>query len=102
MDQLAIIIERNREINLQLIAHTDSRGDGASNLDLSERRASAAKEYLITKGISELRLNSLGLGEEQLMNECKDGVVCTEPEHAINRRTEIRLKLQNCEILSGR
>jgi outer membrane protein OmpA-like peptidoglycan-associated protein len=102
LDQLAIIIERNREINLQLIAHTDSRGDEASNLDLSQRRASAAKEYLITKGISELRLNSLGLGEEQLMNECKDGVVCTEPEHAINRRTEIRLKLQNCEILSGR
>jgi outer membrane protein OmpA-like peptidoglycan-associated protein len=102
LDQLAIIMERNREVNLQLIAHTDSRGDDASNLDLSQRRASAAKEYLITKGISELRLNSRGLGEEQLMNECKDGVVCTEPEHAINRRTEIRLTLQNREILSGR
>jgi len=102
LDQLAIIMARNEEICLHLIAHTDSRGDHASNLALSQRRADAAKEYLIAKGIAEARFYAEGLGETHLLNECKDGVSCTEPEHAINRRTEIRLKHQNRLILSGR
>jgi outer membrane protein OmpA-like peptidoglycan-associated protein len=102
LDKLALIMERNPEITLQLSSHTDSRGDADYNLSLSERRALSAIHYLTLKGISENRCAYQGLGETQLMNECSDGVACSEPEHAINRRTEIRLEHPNHVILSGR
>jgi outer membrane protein OmpA-like peptidoglycan-associated protein len=102
LDKLAIIMERNPDITLQLLSHTDSRGDADYNLSLSQRRACSAIHYLSLKGISENRCSYKGLGETQLMNECSDGVACSEPEHAINRRTEIRLERPNHVILSGR
>jgi outer membrane protein OmpA-like peptidoglycan-associated protein len=102
LDKLAIIMERNSDIRLQLLSHTDSRGDADYNLSLSQRRACSAIHYLSLKGISENRCSYKGLGETQLMNECSDGVACSEPEHAINRRTEIRLERSNHVILSGR
>lgn len=45
--------------------HTDSRGDGASNKTLSQSRAEAVQSYLIEKGVSEGRLESIGYGEER-------------------------------------
>ena len=102
LDKLALIMERNPDIVLQLLSHTDARGNAEYNLSLSERRALSAIQYLNSKGISENRSAFQGLGETQLMNECSDGVACSEPEHAINRRTEIRLKRPNQVILTGR
>lgn len=92
LNQLAVILERNTEIGLELYAHTDSRGEASYNLKLSESRAKSAVQYLSAQGIIASRCTFKGLGESHLLNECEDGVACTEPEHAINRRTEIRLK----------
>jgi outer membrane protein OmpA-like peptidoglycan-associated protein len=92
LDQLAVILERNATIGLDLNAHTDARGDAAYNLKLSQQRADAAIGYLSSKGLPSQRFNSRGFGESRLLNECCDGVSCTEPEHALNRRTEIRLR----------
>jgi outer membrane protein OmpA-like peptidoglycan-associated protein len=92
LDQLAVILERNATIGLDLNAHTDARGDAAYNLKLSQQRADAAIVYLSSKGLPSQRFNSRGFGESRLLNECCDGVSCTEPEHGLNRRTEIRLR----------
>jgi len=92
LNQLALIMERNAEIGLELLAHTDARGDGKYNLSLSQDRAKAAIEFLVERGVSESRFTFKGCGEAQPLNECVDGKVCSEPEYAINRRTEIRLK----------
>ncbi|MFM7725578.1 MAG: OmpA family protein [Flavobacteriales bacterium] len=92
LDQLALIMERNQDIHLELRAHTDSRGEASYNLELSKQRASSAVRYVVSKGISSNRFQSDGVGEGELINECADGTYCSEPEHAINRRTEIRLK----------
>jgi outer membrane protein OmpA-like peptidoglycan-associated protein len=102
LEQLAIILERNTEITLELRSHTDARGDADYNLRLSQQRAKSAIQYLVGKGLSDLRFQSQGLGESQPLNECTDGVSCSEPEYAINRRTEIRLKRSSGMAISNR
>ena len=82
----------NPNLTLELGSHTDSRGKSASNLDLSNKRAKSAVNYLIQKGdIIKSRIVSRGYGETILLNNCADGVKCAEEEHAINRRTELKI-----------
>jgi len=91
LDALVDLMKKYKSMEVELIAHTDSRGDEQYNLDLSLRRAESAKKYLIRHGISEDRIKAFGYGESQLRNHCYDGVKCTEEEHAYNRRTEVRI-----------
>ena len=72
-------------------SHTDARGTKESNQDLSERRALAVTEYLISKGINSSQLTGNGFGETRLTNRCADGVSCTEKEHRQNRITTFRV-----------
>ena len=62
-----------------------------NNEDLSERRAKAVADYLIAKGVNASLLVANGYGEAKVKNRCREGVSCTEREHAVNRRTEFRL-----------
>jgi len=55
------------------------------------QRAKAVANYLVSKGISRRRMSTLGMGESQLVNNCTDGVICTDAEHQRNRRTEFRV-----------
>ena len=71
-------------------SHTDSRGSFMSNQSLSERRSKSVVEYLNQKGIKTSRLIAVGYGESRLLNNCKDGVNCSESKHAKNRRTEFK------------
>ena len=72
-------------------SHTDSRGTKTSNQNLSERRARAVVNYLISKGINPSKLTANGYGENRLTNRCSDGVSCNEREHQQNRRTTFRV-----------
>ncbi|PQJ80860.1 OmpA family protein [Polaribacter porphyrae] len=72
-------------------SHTDMRGTKRDNQDLSNRRAKAVTDYLISKGINASQLYAKGFGESRLLNKCSDGVVCSEAEHAVNRRTTFRV-----------
>ena len=82
-------------VSVEIASHTDSRGTKESNRDLSERRAMAVTNYLISKGVNASRIVSNGYGESQLLNRCADGVSCTEREHRANRRTQFRVINQN-------
>ena len=72
-------------------SHTDMRGTKRDNQDLSDRRAKAVTDYLISKGINLSQLYAKGFGESRLLNKCADNIVCSEAEHAINRRTTFRV-----------
>ena len=85
------VLQQNPGVKLEIASHTDSRGTISSNQDLSERRAKAVADYLITKGVNSSLLVANGYGETKPLNRCRDGVSCTEREHAVNRRTEFRL-----------
>ncbi|MBT8305293.1 MAG: OmpA family protein [Bacteroidia bacterium] len=78
-------------VSVEIASHTDSRGSKESNRSLSERRAQAVSNYLISKGINSSRIVSNGYGEGRLLNRCSDGVSCTEREHRENRRTQFRV-----------
>ena len=75
----------------EIMAHTDARGEAEANLQLSQRRAVAVRQYLIDRGIDPERLNARGYGETQLVNHCADGVDCTAEQHQRNRRVEFRI-----------
>ena len=76
-------------------SHTDARGNDLYNEKLSGRRADATKNWLIQNGIDPSRLRSKGYGEYKIseVNECENGVECSEEKHQENRRsTFIRIK----------
>lgn len=91
LDELLQTLKDNPTLKIELSSHTDSRGSDAYNLALSQRRAKSAVDYLISKGISPDRLEARGYGETRLVNECANGVECTDEQHQANRRTEIRV-----------
>ncbi|WP_439130490.1 OmpA family protein [Polaribacter sp.] len=76
-------------------SHTDMRGTKKDNQELSDRRAKAVTDYLISKGINASQLFAKGFGESRLLNKCSDDVKCSEAEHSVNRRTTFRVVNQN-------
>jgi len=88
---LASILNKYQNINIEIASHTDSRGTFDYNNQLSQRRADKVVAYLVGQGIDASRLNAVGYGENQLLNQCSDGVKCTELDHQYNRRTEVRV-----------
>jgi len=78
-------------LRIELMSHTDSRGDDDYNMALSQQRAQSVVNYLVNKGIARNRLVAKGYGETRLKNRCSNGVNCTEEEHQQNRRTEFRI-----------
>lgn len=89
--RLMPVLQQNPGTKLEIASHTDARGGASPNQDLSEKRAKAVADYLISKGVNSSLLVANGYGERKLKNRCADGVSCTEREHAANRRTEFRL-----------
>lgn len=92
LNKAVAVLKSSPDYSIEISAHTDSRGDAKSNQELSEKRANAAKEYLVSKGISPGKLSSKGYGETRLANKCKDGINCPEEEHAQNRRMEFVIR----------
>jgi outer membrane protein OmpA-like peptidoglycan-associated protein len=88
LDQVITILQADKAVKLEVIAHTDSQGDDASNLSLSQKRAAAVVDYLLSKGIGKDRLVAIGKGESSIRNRCANGVECSDKEHEYNRRTE--------------
>ena len=73
---------------IEIRSHTDSRGSDAYNMKLSQKRATATANYIVSKGIDSKRVLFKGFGETRLLNECKNGVKCDNNKHRINRRSE--------------
>lgn len=90
-NRLMPVINQNPGVKIELASHTDVKGGADMNKALSERRARSVADYLITKGVNSSLLVANGYGETKTKNRCKEGVSCTEREHAVNRRTEFRL-----------
>lgn len=90
LDKVVEIL-RKYPITIELSSHTDSRGNDQYNMRLSELRAISAVNYIVSKGIDPLRLKAKGYGESQLLNKCGNGLRCSEAEHQVNRRTEVKV-----------
>ena len=98
---LVRFLKTHPTVCIEITSHTDSRGSDAYNMILSQNRAKAAKDYIVSQGINPSRISSIGLGETQLLNRCANGVACSEEEHLVNRRTDyIITKLNPCISIS--
>lgn len=113
LDELVKLLADNPNITIEMASHTDRVGTEEYNLDLSERRAKAVIDYLISKGIAPERLQHQGYGKSRpkvvtkrvnkLYPQFEEGDVLTEeyisnlpPEDQeaadqVNRRTEFQV-----------
>jgi len=92
LDYLYTIMIDNPSIEIELSAHTDSKGSDVYNLDLSNRRAKSCVDYLVSKGISIARMTSKGYGKTRPVapNELSNGKD-NPAGRALNRRTEFKV-----------
>jgi outer membrane protein OmpA-like peptidoglycan-associated protein len=87
LNQVAAVLRDDPNLRIQVIGHTDSVGSETYNQQLSERRAKATADYLISQGVSSSQVTTEGRGESdpRASNSTAEG-------RAQNRRVEIYLK----------
>ena len=91
LDEIAAALNNNTQIdNVVITGYTDRIGSDKYNQKLSERRAGAVKDYLVSKGVDGSRLHAVGKGKANPVVECKQTkraelIKCLEP----NRRVEV-------------
>ena len=86
------ILLKYTDLKIEIIAHTDARGNNVYNNYLSEKRALSTYNWLINNGIDRERItNVLFRGENELSNNCNDFTDCDENSHQLNRRAEFNI-----------
>ncbi|MFN5415880.1 MAG: OmpA family protein, partial [Flavobacteriia bacterium] len=85
LNRIIKIIKQHPELKIEISGHTDNDGVEIYNLDLSQRRAKAVFEYLITNGVDSAKLTSIGYGVTKPITDNS-----TEQKKAKNRRVELR------------
>lgn len=83
LDEVALVLRDNPRIRVRIEGHTDDRGSDVFNLGLSQQRADAVREFLISRGIEAARMEAKGFGETMSIASNR-----TEPGRAQNRRVE--------------
>jgi len=91
LNRLVRFLSDNPKVSVEVGSHTDCRSSHAYNQTLSQNRANASVDYVVSRGISRSRISGKGYGETVLLNRCADNVDCSEAEHSINRRTEMKV-----------
>lgn len=86
LDKLVAILNEYPQMKILVKSHTDSQGSPQYNLKLSEKRAYATLQYVISKGIEKERLEAKGLGSTEPKIDCKSN--CTDEDNSKNRRSE--------------
>jgi outer membrane protein OmpA-like peptidoglycan-associated protein len=86
LQQLATSLEKYPNSDILIVGHTDSVGTDAYNLDLSQRRATAASTLLQSLGVPASRLHAVGKGESEPIQPND-----TEAGRAQNRRVEVAI-----------
>ncbi len=88
LDKLVQVMKSNANMVIMVKSHTDNRGSDSFNMNLSDRRAKATVQYVISKGIAKDRIEGKGYGESEPKVQCEK---CTNEEHAKNRRSEFMI-----------
>jgi outer membrane protein OmpA-like peptidoglycan-associated protein len=81
------VLKEYPSCNLQVFGYTDNRSDAAKNMELSKTRATIVKDYIVSKGITAGRIETIGLGDKQPVADN-----ATEEGRAKNRRVVVTLK----------
>lgn len=86
LNQLYNYLDKNLSLSIEIYGHTDNSGIEKRNKELSQQRAKAVSDYLISQGLSRSRIKSFGLGSSQPRQNNN-----TEKGRQENRRVEFKL-----------
>jgi peptidoglycan-associated lipoprotein len=86
LDQKIPILNANPALTIRIAGHTDSRGSGEYNLQLGQRRAAAARDYLTARGVAASRIELVSYGEERPLCQTQDEGCWSQ-----NRRAEFEI-----------
>ena len=86
LDQKVAILSANPNLRIRISGHCDERGSDEYNLALGNRRATSAKQYLVSHGIDASRIETVSFGEERAIAMGRD-----EDSWAQNRRDEFEI-----------
>ena len=88
LNKIVAVLKNNSALTITINAHTDSKGSEKYNLVLSEKRAKAAYQYLVIKGVMAAQLSYKGFGESELLEVCE---TCSAIQDQTNRRIEFKI-----------
>jgi len=97
LDRLAAVMVENLDMEIVVKGHTDTIGPSPYNKNLSELRANSVKEYLVAKGINPLRIQTIGMGQE---NPLKPNT--SWAGRSANRRAEIEVQRVATQVQSSK
>ncbi|MWB96493.1 OmpA family protein [Flavobacterium sp. GA093] len=92
LGRVVALMNKYPEMVIEIGSHTDSRGNDKFNEDLSQKRASSTRDFIIESGIDPKRVVAKGYGEYVPIIKCKTDDSCSEEEHELNRRSEFVIK----------
>ena len=99
LDKVVVFMNKHEKVELELGSHTDCRGPSIYNLDLSNRRALSAANYIKARISNPERIAIKGYGESSLKVNCPcEGIIrsnCSNNDNQLNRRTEFMVKSLN-------
>ena len=81
-------MRKNKKINVVLEGHGDERGTREYNLALAEKRANAARDYLLTYGISGKRISVISYGKEKPVNSASTPLAWSQNRRAVTVKTK--------------
>ena len=86
LDRLAVLLNENPSLKIEISGHTDNVGEKAFNQNLSFQRAQAVYDYLLSRNVNPARLSVKGYGDSMPVADNE-----TEEGRAKNRRTEFKI-----------
>ena len=89
LNEVAQVMLDRKTMEVRIEGHTDSRGSAGHNQKLSQSRADSVRAYLVRQGVAGGRMNSVGNGEDQPIEDNS-----TEEGRAANRRVEFHITTQ--------
>ncbi len=79
----ATYLRKNKNLNVTIEGHADERGTREYNLALGERRANAARDYLMTYGISGKRISVISYGKEKPINSASTPLAWSQNRRSV-------------------
>ena len=79
----ATFLRKNKNLNVTIEGHADERGTREYNLALGERRANAARDYLMTYGISGKRISVISYGKEKPVNPASSPISWSQNRRSV-------------------
>jgi peptidoglycan-associated lipoprotein len=88
LDEAVRVLQQNPTVRVQIEGHTCNIGTAEYNLALGERRATSVRDYLVSRGISADRLQTISYGEERPKYDN-----AREETRRLNRRAALTVRL---------